>query len=136
MATYEEAYLKFANDMGNLGYLHHEELYHAIMKHLGPSVHDNDASKVACTDDSERKTIKEKFLIGKLGLEDSEELDKAIEQVCHAMGDSNRSKSRPTFYYLLTAIFNKEYVFLGESARRPEVVPQEEENTGGEVGNG
>ena len=50
--------------------------------------------------------------MGKLGLPDGPELDSAIEQVCGAMGVSNRQKHRATFYYLLVAILKKEDVFL------------------------
>ncbi len=115
MATYEEAFETFTKEMNDLGLHYHEELYHEITKHLGPSIHDNDASKVACSDPNELKTIKENFLIGKLGMHDSEHLDEAIQQVCGALGESNRHKHRATFYYLLTAILQKEEVFVESS---------------------
>lgn len=120
MSDYQEAFQKFTHEMADLGFICYEPLYHAIMEHLGPSVYDNDASKVACSDPGELKTVKENFLIKKLGLEDSEDLDRAVEQVCEAMGKSNTQKHRATFYYLLTGHFGKEHVFLGEPARRPE----------------
>lgn len=100
--------------MNELGLHYHEELYDAIVNHLGPVIHDKDASLVACSDESERETIKNNFLIGKLGLEDGPHLDKAIEEICHGLGESNRQKHRSTFYYLLTAVLEKESVFLGE----------------------
>ncbi|MDB2656948.1 DUF2853 family protein [Crocinitomicaceae bacterium] len=84
-----------------------------MLKHLGPSVHDADASLVACSDKNETHYIKEKFLIGKLGLDkDDPRLDKAIDNVCDLMGKSNRHKSRITFYYMLMAILNVEYTVL------------------------
>lgn len=112
MSTNAEAYKRFTEEMGNLELFHHEELYHAITDYLGPSIHQNDASKVACSDPSELKTVKESFLIGKLGMEDTPYLDEVIEQVCGAMGESNRNKHRATFYYLLVGILKKESVFL------------------------
>lgn len=112
MPTYEEAYQEFTTEMNALGYHYHEDMYHAITKHLGPSIHDKDASLVACSDEKERAHIKEHFLIGKLGLEDGEALDQLIQQVCHAFGESNTNKHRATFYYLLTAIAQKESVFI------------------------
>lgn len=112
MATYEAAFKEFTTEMNTLGYHYHEEMYHAITKHLGPSIHDKDASLVACSDEKERAHIKEHFLIGKLGLTDDLKLDELIEQVCRALGQSNSNKHRATFYYLLTAISQKESVFI------------------------
>ncbi|MFT5777234.1 MAG: hypothetical protein ACI837_000165 [Crocinitomicaceae bacterium] len=111
MATYEEAFKVFTEEMNAVGFHYHEELYHAITTYLGPSIHLKDASIVACSDPKELATIKTNFLIGKLGLEDGPELDHLIEQVCGALGQSNRNKHRATFYYLLMAIARKEDVF-------------------------
>jgi hypothetical protein len=112
MSTYEEALAVFKKEMDEMGISYHEELYHQIVNHLGPSIHNRDASLVACSDPEEVKTIKNNFLMGKLGLEDSPALDKAIEEVCGHLGDSNRNKHRATFYYLLVAILRKEDVFI------------------------
>ena len=111
MATYEEALAEFKAEMDVLGMHHEEEVYHAITDYLGPSIYDADAALVACSDPSELATIKTNFLIGKLGLEDGEHLDNAIQQACAGLGQSNTKKHRPTFYYLLTAILNKGDVF-------------------------
>lgn len=102
----------FKAEIDKLGIAVHDDLFNAIIDHLGPSVHDKDASLVACSDPEERKTIKENFLIGKLGLEDSPRLDEAIEEICRALGESNKNKHRPTFYYLLVAILKKEDAFI------------------------
>lgn len=111
MTKYDEAYVELSNDLMLMGFHLHEELYHAILTHLGPSIHDADAKLVACSDEKELKTVKKNFLIGKLGLEDGPALDESIQQVCEAMGQSNRRKHRATFYYLLTLIHNKGDVF-------------------------
>jgi len=112
MPTYEEALSVFKKEMDDMGISYHEELYHEICKHLGPSIHHDDASTVACSDPKELATVKTSFLMGKLGLEDSPELDKAIQEVCGGLGHSNRNKHRTTFYYLLVAILKKESVFI------------------------
>lgn len=110
MATYEEAYQKFTEEMNALGFHYHEEYFHAVMKYLGPSVHDQDAALVACSDPKELDYIKQHFLIGKLGLaEHDDRLDKVIQEVCHAFGESNNKKHRPTFYYLLIAILKEDF---------------------------
>lgn len=112
MSTYESAHKNFTDELESLGIHYHDEIYHAITKHLGPSIHDRDASLVACSDPKELETIKTNFLMGKLGLPDGPELDNAIEQVCGALGKSNNKKHRATFYYLLVAILGKEDVFM------------------------
>jgi hypothetical protein len=112
MPTYDEALSVFKKEMDDMGISYHEDLYHAICKHLGPSIHDDDASKVACSDPKELATVKNSFLIGKLGLKDGPELDKAIEEVCGGLGHSNTNKHRATFYYLLVAVLKQESHFI------------------------
>ena len=89
-----------------------EDLLRAIAKACGPSIYKADASKVACSDKSERKKIKKNFLIKKLDLKDGPDLDEAIAAVCKEMGSSNRNKYRVVFYYLLVERFNKQSVFV------------------------
>ena len=101
-------YTKAANDLG-LGL--DEALIAAATKGLGPSIHKKDAETVSCTDSSELERVKQNFLIKKLGLEDSKELDEAIKSVCEKMGSSNRTKYRALFYALLAQAFNKESVY-------------------------
>ena len=112
MATYEEAYKTFTTEMNEIGMYHHEELYHAILKSLGSSINDKDANLVACSDKKELDEVRNDFLIGKLGMEDTPRLDEVLEEVCGAMGKSNRTKHRATFYYLCVAILKKENVFI------------------------
>lgn len=111
MSTYEKAFETFTSEMKAMGFHYHEELYHAITKYLGPSIHSKDASLVACSDPGELKHIRESFLIEKLGLNDGPELDEAIQSVCAALGTANKHKHRATFYYLLTALFLKGDLF-------------------------
>ena len=82
-------------------------LIDAVAKHLGVALLSDDASLVACGDDSERETIKEKFLKGKLGLTENDNLDEAIEKICEDMGKSNPQKRRVAFYYLLAKHYGK-----------------------------
>ena len=51
--------------------------------------------------------LKNNFLIKKLGLADSADLDKAIQDVVNKFGSSNRNKYRAVFYYLLAEKFGK-----------------------------
>jgi hypothetical protein len=78
-----------------------QTLLEGVAKGLGPSIYLADASLVSCSDDTERQRVKTNFLIGKLGLEETTELDTYIDTVCTQMGSSNRNKLRAVFYYLL-----------------------------------
>ena len=87
-----------------------EKLVEAIFNSL-KLVHENlDAMLVGCTDDSELATVKRNFLMKKLGLDDSPELDAAVKEICGQMKE-DRQKQRITFYYLLTKKFGKESVY-------------------------
>jgi hypothetical protein len=77
----------------------------------GPSIYNKDSSTVSGTDDSELATVKNNFLIKKLGLADSADLDKAIDAVMEKYGRSNRTKYRAVVYYLLAKHFKKEAVY-------------------------
>ncbi|WP_010521836.1 DUF2853 family protein [Aquimarina agarivorans] len=77
----------------------------------GPAIYNKDASTVSGGDETELATVKNNFLIKKLGLADGPELDSAIESVIEAYGKSNRSKYRAVVYYLLTKHFGKESVY-------------------------
>lgn len=112
MSKFEEAVNQFKKEITELGLSYHDGLFEAIATHLGPSIHDTDAALMACSDDSERATVKQNFLIGHLKLEDSPALDHAIEQVCGLMGKDNNKKHRVTFYYLLVALLQQEHQFI------------------------
>ena len=76
----------------------------------GPSIYNADASTVASSQESELETVKENFLIKKLGLSDSPNLMEGINSVVETYGKSDRNKYRPVVYYLLTQHFGKEAV--------------------------
>jgi len=101
-------YTKSANEL-ELGL--EDSFISSVTKGLGPSIYNKDAESVSCSDASELETVKKNFLIKKLGLEDSDELDNAIKEVCQQMGSSNRNKYRALFYALLAKKFGKEDVY-------------------------
>ena len=74
----------------------------------GPSIYNRDASTVSGNSPSEIATVKNSFLIGKLGLTDSPELDSAIQKSIDRYGRSNPMKYRAVLYYLLAIHFKKE----------------------------
>ncbi|MCF6349524.1 MAG: DUF2853 family protein [Flavobacteriaceae bacterium] len=77
----------------------------------GPSIYNKDSSTVACGQESELETVKNNYLIGKLGLKDAANLDAGIKEVCKQMGTSNKNKYRAMFYYLLCVKFGKQTIY-------------------------
>jgi hypothetical protein len=77
----------------------------------GPSIYSADASTVAGSQKQELATVKKSFLIRKLGLPDSPDLDAAIDAAIETYGRSNRNKYRAVMYYMLTKHFGKENVY-------------------------
>ncbi len=95
------------------------DLFKLVAKGLGPSIYKEDAELVSSSNKAELDTIKKNFLIKKLGQDDSEKLDEAIQKVIDTLGSSNRRKYRALFYYLLVKELGAESVY--------EVVAEEKE---------
>lgn len=111
MSKFDEAIDKYKKAMDGMGMKPDEALLTKVTKALGPSIYNSDASTVSCSDKAERNRIKERFLVGKLGLADSPKLDETIEAVCQEMGSSNRHKHRAVFNYLLVKKLKQESKF-------------------------
>jgi len=79
----------------------------AIVTHLGIALQSQDGKFVACTDDKERDTVRDSWLVKKLGVEGTTDvLDAKVVSICEAM-KADRMKKRPTFYYLLAKAEDK-----------------------------
>ena len=78
---------------------------------LGPAIYNLDASKVSGGDEKELDTVKNNFLIKKLGMTDSPDLMNAINNVIDKYGRSNKNKHRAVIYYQLAKHFGKESVY-------------------------
>ena len=87
------------------------ELLTKVTIGCGPSIYNSDSSMISGTSESELKTVRDKFLIKKLGLTIEDNLDQGIEAVIEQYGRSNRHKYRAVFYYLLVQHFGKESVY-------------------------
>lgn len=105
MSKFNETVDSLKAEMKKLGISFNDDLFVKVTKGCGPSIYNNDARTVSCSDPSELATVKNNFLIKKMGLEDSPKLDEAIKSVCEKMGSSNRNKYRAIFYYLLVEHF-------------------------------
>ena len=66
---------------------------------------------VSGSQQSELDTVKNNFLIKKLGLKDGPDLDKGIDAIMEKYGRSNKNKYRAVVYYLLAQHFKKESVY-------------------------
>ena len=112
MSKFDEQYAKFEREFKDtLKMSFDADLLTKVAKGCGPSLYSADASKVSGSDPKELATVKKNFLMGKLGLKDSPELDKGIADVMDTMGTSNRNKYRAMVYYLLAKKFKKESVY-------------------------
>ncbi|MEN8799165.1 MAG: DUF2853 family protein [Flavobacteriaceae bacterium] len=87
------------------------DLLERLVHGLGPAIYNRDAATVSGSSESELVTVKNNFLIKKLGLEDSEELMVAINEVMKQYGRSERTKYRAVVYYMLVKAFGKEKVY-------------------------
>lgn len=112
MSKRDELITKYAADLKEkCGVTADLDLLTKVTIGCGPSIYNADASTVSSTDQAELDRVKQNFLIKKLGLKDSPELDKGIAAVIEQYGKSNRQKYRAVVYYLLTKHFKKESVY-------------------------
>ena len=112
MSKRDELIVKYAEDLKDkCGVKADMDLLTKVTIGCGPSIYNADASTVSGSDASELATVKNNFLIKKLGLSDGADLDKGIASVMEQYGQSNRNKYRAVVYYLLTKHFSKESVY-------------------------
>jgi len=105
------------------------ELFKNVAKGLGPSIYKEDAELVSSSNKAELETIKKNFLIKKLGQEDNEKLDEAIQKVIDTLGSSNRRKYRALFYYLLVKELGAESAYEVVADDKEEEKPAAKEET-------
>jgi hypothetical protein len=112
MSKRDELIAKYAADLKEkCGVTADMDLLTKVTIGCGPSIYNADSSTVSGSDEKELATVKNNFLIKKLGLKDGPELDKGISAVIDQYGKSNKNKYRAVFYYLLTKHFKKESVY-------------------------
>lgn len=109
MSKRDDLIAKYADDIKNkIGETPDMDLLTKVTIGCGPSIYNKDSSTVAGSDKSELETVKKNFLMKKLGLSESQDLDGAIAAVMDKYGSSNPSKYRAVVYYMLTKHFGKE----------------------------
>ena len=112
MGKRDDLIAKYADDLKTkCGVTPDMDLLTKVTIGCGPAIYNADSSTVAASQPGELETVKQNFLIKKLGLKDGPELDKAIAAVIEQYGKSERNKYRAVGYYLLTKHFGKEAVY-------------------------
>lgn len=112
MGKREELIEQYASDLKDkCGMTPDMDLLTKVTVGCGPSIYNADASTVASSQPTELETVKNNFLIKKLGLKDGPELMDAINSVVETYGKSERNKYRAVIYYMLTKHFGKESAY-------------------------
>ncbi|MEX0280025.1 MAG: DUF2853 family protein [Arenibacterium sp.] len=112
MGKRDDLIAQYADDLKNkCGMTPDMDLLTKVTIGCGPAIYDADASTVASSQEHELETVKNNFLIKKLGLSESDDLDGAIASVIETYGQSERNKYRAVVYYMLTKHFGKESVY-------------------------
>ena len=112
MSKRDDLIAKYAADMKEkMGISANMDLLTKVTIGCGPAIYNADSSTVSGSDQSELDTVKNNYLIKKLGLSDGPELDKALAAVMEKYGSSNRSKYRAVVYYMLCEHFGKQSVY-------------------------
>ena len=112
MGRRDDLIAQYADDLKNkCGMTADMDLLEKVTKGCGPAIYNADASTVAASQPAELETVKNNFLIKKLGLSDGPELDAAIQKAIETYGRSERNKYRAVVYYMLTKHFGKEAVY-------------------------
>ena len=101
MSKLDEKLNLYTSEAEKLGVKVEADLFRMVTKGIGPAIYKEDAELVSSSQKAELETVKKNFLIKKLGFEDSEKLNAAMDSVIDKMGSSNKKKYRAIFYYLL-----------------------------------
>jgi len=109
MGKRDDLIAQYADDLKNkCGITPDMDLLRKVTIGCGPAIYNADASTVAATQDHELETVKDNFLVKKLGMKDGPQLMDAINSVVDTYGRSERNKYRAVIYYMLTKHFGKE----------------------------
>jgi len=112
MGKRDDLIAQYADDLRNkCGMTPDMNLLTKVTIGCGPSIYNADSATVAATQQDELDTVKNNFLVKKLGLADGPQLMDAINAVLDTYGRSERNKYRAVVYYMLVKHFGKEAVY-------------------------
>lgn len=87
------------------------ELLKKVTIGCGPTIYNKDSSTVSATDQKEMDTVRNNFLVKKLGVAAGDKLEKGLQKAIETYGKSTKNKYRAVLYYLLVKEFKKEKVY-------------------------
>jgi len=111
MSKLQEKIKQYQEENKKLGLGLSDELIEKVTKKLGPSIYKADAETISCSSKEELERVKKNFLIKKLGLKESDNLDEILQETCEKLGKSNRKKYRALFYALIVKKLGKEDIY-------------------------
>lgn len=96
----DDKYISYVEDVRGYDKDADAAIVKKIVDHCGIALRSRDGLFVACSDETERNTVRDSWLVKKLGIKgETSELDAKVMTVCETM-QKDRMKSRVTFYYL------------------------------------
>ncbi len=111
MNKFEEKLTLYKQYMEDTNLSYNADLLVAVTKGLGHCIYKTHAETISGTNSKELATIKNNFLIKKLGMSDNKNLEDGIKEVLEKIEKPKRKKYRAVVYYLLVEKFNKESVY-------------------------
>ena len=111
MNKFEEKVTLYKEYMKDRELDYNSDLLAAVTRGLGPCIYKSHAEAVSNANEQELATIKNNFLIKKLGMSDNEGLESSIKEVMGKIEKSEEKKYRAVVYYLLVKKFNKESIY-------------------------
>lgn len=111
MSKRDELIAKYTEQLKGAGVKVDAGLLEKVTIGCGPSIYNKDAATVAGSDPKELETVKNNYLVKKLGLANGPKLDAAIAKVIDTLGSSTKNKYRAVVYYMLCQEFGKSSVY-------------------------
>ena len=88
-----------------------DDLIVKVTMGLGPAIYNNDSNRVSSTDPEEVETVKNNYLIKKLGMTENDGMIDDIKETLNKLGSSNPNKYRALVYALLCDKYGKESIY-------------------------
>ena len=112
MSKRDDLIAKYADDLKQKCKMNPDmDLLKQVTIACGPSIYNRDAATVSGSSTTELETVRNNFVMKKLGITDADKAMEGVKTAIETYGKSNRTKYRAVMYYLLTKHFGKESVF-------------------------
>lgn len=109
MSKRDEKIEKYATDLKEKAGIDADmDLLRKVVIACGPTIYNRDSETVSTSDTGELNTMKQNWVMKKLGVEDEDAAMGGIQKVTTDYGRDNRTKYRASMYYMLAVHFGKE----------------------------